>query len=133
MTTPFALLCERCGLTTTEAARYLEVDLETVRHWWSGEGTCPDQMIAQMRLLYRQISAIAEQAMQQFVNFNQTLGSPAEVEIGLVGDDAAAQRLGLPCVGAHRAVLGMVIARAHGTRFVLQADGSAVERLPRSD
>jgi len=133
MTTPFALLCERCGLTLAEAARYLEADPETVRGWWSGGTSCPDQVIGQMRLLYRQISVNAEQAMRQFVEFNQTQGSPAEVEIGVAPDDATAQRLGLPCIGAHRAMLGMVIARAHGTRFVLQAEDAAVERLPRSE
>jgi hypothetical protein len=119
MTTPFSLLCDRCGLSADEAARFLEVDAETVRLWSSGLQACPDADIAQMRLLYRQISVTAEQAMRHFVNFAQSQGSPAEVELGLAVDDAAAQRLGLPCVGAHRAVLGMVIARAHGTRFVL--------------
>jgi hypothetical protein len=120
------LLCDRCGLSVDEAARFLEVDAETVRLWSAGRQACPDAYIAQMRLLYRQISAMAEQAMRHFVNFTQTQGSPAEVELGLAKDDVAAQRLGLPCVGAHRAVLGMVVARAHGTRFVLVEQGAEI-------
>jgi hypothetical protein len=120
-TTAFALLCDRCGLTLTEAARYLETDEETVLGWSSGNLACSDHIIAQLRLLYRQISATAEQAMRRFASFTQNQGSPAEVEVGLVADDATAQRLGLPCIGAHRAALGMVIARSHGTRFVLLA------------
>ncbi len=125
MTTPFSLLCDRCGLSADEAARFLEVEAGTVQHWSSGEMACPDSFVAQLRLLYRQISATAEQAMRHFVNFSQSQGSPAEVELGLAVDDAAAQHLGLPCVGAHRAVLGMVIARAHGTRFLLVEQGAA--------
>jgi hypothetical protein len=125
MTTPFSLLCHRCGLSRAEAARFLEVDEATVEGWDSGKVACPDGFMAQMRLLYRQISAIAEQAMQHFVNFSKSQGAPAEVELGAAATDADAQRLGLPCVGAHHAVLGMVIARAHGTRFVLVAQTPA--------
>ncbi|HVJ36009.1 MAG TPA: hypothetical protein VND94_23090 [Terriglobia bacterium] len=121
--TVFALLCERCGLSADEAARYLEADPAAVAAWSSGAQACSDNIVAQLRLLYRQISVMAEQAMRQFVTFSQGQGSPAEVEISLAPDDAAAQRLGLPCMGAHRAVLGMVIARAHGTRFVLVGEG----------
>lgn len=124
--TVFALLCERCGLSADEAARYLEAEPAAVSAWSSGAQPCPDNAVAQLRLLYRQISVMAEQAMRQFVNFSQGQGSPAEVEISLAADDAAAQRLGLPCRGAHRAVLGMVIARAHGTRFVLATEGSQI-------
>lgn len=123
-TTAFALLCERCGLSLTEAARYLEADDETVQSWSTGELDCPDQVVAQLRLLYRQISVTAEKAMRRFAGYTQSEGSPAEVEVSLVTDDATAQRLGLPCIGAHRAALGMVIARAHGTRFVLATDGA---------
>ncbi|HVJ42293.1 MAG TPA: hypothetical protein VM639_12385 [Dongiaceae bacterium] len=124
--TVFALLCERCGLSTDEAARYLETDHATIADWSSGAQACSDNVIAQLRLLYRQISATAEQAMRHFVNFSQGQGSPAEVEISLAADDAAAQRLGLPCIGAHRAVLGMVVARAHGTHFVLAREGQQI-------
>ena len=131
-TTAFALLCDRCGLSLTEAARYLETDDETVRRWSGGDLACPDQVVAQLRLLYRQISVTAEQAMRRFAGFTQSDGSPAEVEITLVTDDATAQRLGLPCIGAHRAALGMVIARAHGTRFVLAAD-NATARPAKGD
>ncbi len=125
--TVFALLCDRCGLSTAEAARYLETDSATIRAWSSGAQSCSDNVIAQLRLLYRQISATAEQAMRHFVDFSQNQGAPAEVEISLAADDVTAQRLGLPCIGAHRAVLGMVIARAHGTRFLLVNDSSATE------
>lgn len=130
--TIFALLCERCGLSTDEAARYLEADSASIRAWSSGERPCADAVIAQLRLLYRQISATAEQAMRHFVNFSQGQGAPAEVEISLAASDAAAQRLGLPCIGAHRAVLGMVAARAHGTRFTVVAEdvASPPEALP---
>jgi hypothetical protein len=128
--TIFALLCERCGLSIAEAARYLETDSATIRAWSAGERPCTDAIIAQLRLLYRQISAVAEQAMRHFVDFSQGQGAPAEVEISLAASDAGAQRLGLPCIGAHRAVLGMVAARAHGTRFTVVAEDVAAENTP---
>ena len=117
--TPFSLLCDRCGLTSEATAVYLETTAELIALWSRDARSCPDHVIGQLRLLYRQISAFAEAAMRDFAELSRRQGAVAEVELRVAGDDEGARALGLPCVGAHRAALGMVIARAHGTRFVL--------------
>ena len=117
--TPFILLCERCGLSPRDAAGYLDTTDELIALWSRDHLSCPDHVIGQLRLLYRQISAVAEAAMRDFVELSRRQGAIAEVNLQVAADDEAARQLGLPCIGAHRAALGLVIARAHGTRFVL--------------
>lgn len=106
MTTAYALLLARCGLSLQEAAAFHDVRLDTVKSWSSGRNRAPDGVIAELRELYDRI----EDAAHQAVAVIERGGDSGEVELGLASDDAEAQSLGWPCVGAHKAVLGLVAA-----------------------
>lgn len=112
MTTTFALLCERCGLSSREAAGFLAVRDDTIKSWSSGRRTAPDGAIAQLRTLYAKIERAAGEAEALLAKLTAEQGSePEVVELGLSRDDAEAHALGWPCVGAHAAALGLAKAR----------------------
>jgi hypothetical protein len=106
MTTAFALLCARCGLSRREAARVLGVREDTVYSWSTGRNPAPPGVVAELRALYRRIEAAAAEALAQIGAEQQ----PEELTLALAADDAEAQALGWPSAGAHAAVLGLVIA-----------------------
>jgi len=104
--TPYALLLGACGLSYREAAALHGVRLDTVQSWSSGRRETPKAVLAELRLLHRQIErAVAEAAAMMVRQLPDT-----RVEIGYPADDAEAQALGWPCVGAWRAMAGRVIA-----------------------
>lgn len=106
MTTVFALLSDRCGLSIRGAASLLGVREDTVKSWRAGRNGAPPAVIGQMRALYTRMERAAVEAAAQIA---QT--PAAEIEMGLASDDHEAQSLGWPCVGVHAAVLGLVVAR----------------------
>jgi hypothetical protein len=107
--TPIALLIDRCGLSQREAAAALGVRIDTVKSWAAGRNPTPAGVITQLRELYCQIERAAAEALAQIAVLPQ---SPDLVELGISADDHEAQSLGFPCVGAHAAVLGLVVAGA---------------------
>lgn len=107
MITTFALLLQRCGLSHRETAAFLGVRLDTVNSWSSGRNPTPPGAIEELRRLYRRI----EHAAAQMITLRAQSGQLGGVELGLAGDDAEAQARGWPCVGAQRAMLGIVAAR----------------------
>ncbi len=108
MTTLAALLIGRCGLSHREAADVLGVRLDTVKSWSSGRNPMPPGAVDELRALYARIERTATEA----VAVVSKRGAGVDVvELGLAADDAEAQALGWPCVGAHAAALGVVAAR----------------------
>ncbi len=104
MTTAYALMLARCGLSHREAADLHRVRLDTVKSWACGRNPVPAGAQAELRRLYAQIGRAAEEALAVI---NAADGADA-VEIGLASDDHEARALGWPCVGAHSALLGLV-------------------------
>lgn len=105
--TAFALLIARCGFSHREAADFLSVRLDTVKSWSAGRNRAPAGAIADLRALHAKIERAASEALAVIAE-----QKPEEIELGIVADDHEAQGLGWPCVGAHAAVLGLVVARA---------------------
>jgi hypothetical protein len=129
--TTFALLCDRCGLSHREAAAFLGVRLDTVKSWSAGRNPAPEGVLAQLRGLYARIAQAAEQAIQ-VIEDNED--HPDELELGLAADDHEAQSLGWPCVGAHRAVLGLVAALCpDDIRVVIVPRGSTMATAGAAD
>lgn len=112
MTTAYALLLDRCGLSQREAAAFHGVRLDTVKSWSSGRNRAPAGAIEELRALYARIERAATEALAQIAALARSHCEPAEIELGLASDDHEAQALGWPCVGAHAAVLGLIAARA---------------------
>lgn len=108
MTTAYALLLARCGLSTGEAARLHGVRPDTTKKWSQGTRSAHPDAIDELRALYRQIEHAATDTLAQM---RRARPKPTAVELGLASDDHEAQQLGLPCVGAHEALLGLVAAR----------------------
>jgi len=109
--TLFALLLDRCGLSYREAADFLSMRLDSVKSCAVGRRTAPPGAIAELRALYRQIERAADEAVGDMRALIKKRGAPEEIELGIASDDHEAQSLGLPCVGAHAALLGLVAAR----------------------
>lgn len=106
--TPGALLIDRCGLSQREAATFLGVGLDAVKSWSIGRNRMSPAVQETLRDLYRRI----ERAAGETLIMLDAAPGDAEIELGFVADDAEAQDIGWPCVGAQRAMLGIVLARA---------------------
>ena len=112
MTTVFALLLGRCGLSHTDAAAFLGVRPDTVRSWSIGRNQTPDRVIAQLRALHARIERSAAEALDAIDAQAAARGEPGTIELGIASDAREAQDLGWPCVGAQAASLGLVVARS---------------------
>ncbi len=106
MITAFALLLDRCGLSIREAADYLSVRPDTVKSWSAGRNPAPAGAVAELRSLYQKIDRAARQALAEMAQAPEGI----DIEIGIAADDHEAGLLGLPCVGAHAALLGLIVA-----------------------
>ncbi len=105
MKTAYALLLDRCGLSSKEAATFHDASLDTVKSWSSGRNAAPENAVEDLRDLYITIQEMAYDAIDMIDQQN-----PEAVELEMARDDKEAQELGLPCVGAHLAALGIVTA-----------------------
>lgn len=105
MTTAYALLLNRCGLTHEDAAKIHDAKPEAVKNWAIGKKDAPEDAIEELRDLFQMIQIMAYDAVDMIEKQD-----PAGVELELARDDAEANELGLPCVGAHAAALGTVAA-----------------------
>lgn len=111
MTTLFALLCGRCGLSHREAAELLKVRLDTVKSWSSGRNRAGEGVIAELRALHAVIERAAAEMIATIEAARAGHGAADVIELGMAADDHEAQGLGWPCVGAQAACLGIVAAR----------------------
>lgn len=91
----------------------LGVRFDTVNSWSSGRRTPPEGVIRQLRDLYARIEQAASQGLAGYADAIAQLGdAPDAIELGLAADDAEAQSIGWPCVGAMAAAFGLIAARA---------------------
>lgn len=127
--TPFALLCGVCGLSHREAATFLGVRPDTVKSWSAGRNRTPDGVLAALRDLAHRIDRAAGEALALIAEHR-----PPEVELGYAADDAEAQSLGWPCVGAQAAAFGRIVAGLpDGVRVELVPRGSSVGTAAAAD
>lgn len=134
--TVFSLLCQVCGLSTREAAAFLNTRPDTVKSWSSGRRTPPETVLSELATLADQIDEAADnviEVIQSNVAVQQS--APDKIVMGLASDDHEARDLGLPCAGSHRALLGLVVARgmAEGYTFEIVPRGSTVETAAAVD
>lgn len=108
--TLYGLLRDRCGLSIAEAARYHGIGEQQVKDMSAGRKRTPSGIVVELRELYATIEAMAEGAIEQIEEIASQIGDAEEIEIGIASDDHEAQSVGLPCVGAHAAVAGLVAA-----------------------
>ena len=127
MLTPFALLLGRCGLSHREAAELLAVRLDTVKSWSTGRNRAPAGAITALRGIYARIDQAAAETLALIRQ-----QAPEEIEIGIATDDHEARSLGWPCVGAHAALAGLVVARC-GVPARIVPRGSTVATAAAAD
>lgn len=134
MTTIFRLLCEVCGLSQREAADFLDVPVNTVKKWWQGTRPANDGVLSELAGLAEKIDVAVTESLKVI---DGQAGTPGQgiIELGVVSDDAEAQTLGWPCVGAHRAVIGQIVAlgMAEGHKFEVVPRGSTVASAAAAD
>jgi len=125
MTTIFSLLCQVCGLSHRESADLFDVRIDTVKSWSAGRNGTPDAVLGELVNLADAIDAAADEAVREIeAQSGARGGEPEVIEIGLASDDHEAQSLGLPCVGAHRTLIALTVARGI-------AEGYAFDVVPR--
>lgn len=100
MRTLFAALREAAGLSTEDAAEFLEVRPGTVKDWGSGRRSAPPAILHQLRaLLARQEAELAELVAEW-----RAVGAPEVTEL-LLADNSEARARGWPTAGAYNVVL----------------------------
>ena len=122
MTTTYALLLDRCGLSHREAAEFHGVRLDTVKSWSAGRNGVPPGAIDELRALYAKIETAAAEAVALI-----RAQAAEDVELGLARDDGEARSLGWPCVGAQAASFGLAAARATIPVRVARGGAAAAE------
>ena len=129
MTTPIALLIDRCGLSQREAALVLGTRPDTVKSWCSGRNPTPPGALGELRALYGKIKRAAEEAVG---TIQRQAGDKAQIELAVASDDHEAQALGWPCVGAQEAMLGLVLAAVENPARIVPR-GSTVGTAAAAD
>lgn len=120
--TPFKLLTDYCGLSIREAADYLGVRLDTAKSWSVDRRTCPDTVLADLRMLVWRQEAAAEQALAVLASHPI---APDEIELGFPADDHEAKALGWPSVGAWKGMAARFVAGSP-VRVIMVPRGSTV-------
>lgn len=125
MTTSFDLLRRACGLSQQEAADFIGAHVSKIKKWCAGRATPSDPAIYDtLADLEAAIETAAAQAIVAVESELKGRAAPENIEIGYCVDAVEVRTLGFPCVGAHDAMLGRVIAR-------LTARGLTVKVGPR--
>lgn len=121
----FADLLGDCGLTRRDAAALFGIPAETVDRWCA-DGA-PRRAHDALTRLDRQIEAAAARTLTQLAAM-PIAERPGMIELGVAATDEEAHSLGLPCVGAHRALLGRIVigGTARGPAFAIVPRGGTV-------
>lgn len=135
MSTIFSLLCQVCGLSHREAADFLDARPDTIKAWGAGRRHAPPGVLDSLAGLAAQIDVAADVAVDLIREQSADHGGVGEIELGLASDDVEARDLGWPCVGAHRAVLALTVARGmeSGHTFEIVPRGSTVATAAAAD
>lgn len=100
-----------CGLSNREAAEFFGVSPSSIDKWRLSTRNPPPrgalEALADLHARQRKAAEAMFKIVQQQVKAH---GADGSIDLGFCSDDAEAQSLGWPCVGAHRAVLAMVAA-----------------------
>jgi hypothetical protein len=99
-----------CGLSQREAAEFHGVRIDTVKSWCGGRNRAPDGAIDELRKLFEKIDRAADNLIDTVDEISDKIGVAEEIEVGYASDDAEAQSLGWPCVGAQLASIGLAAA-----------------------
>jgi len=131
MTTMFKLVCDSCGLSIREAAKFLDVKLDTAKSWSSGRNTAPESMIDKLIELSVRIDVAAQEELLRIDEARAGEGIPERIELTIPLTDTEAQTLGWPCIGTHRAIIRRLIETApddivHRIALVPRASTKAV-------
>ena len=86
------------------------VSIDAVKSWSSGRSPAPADAIKDLRALWWKIRRTANRAIAA-IRESRAAGKGAEVVVGFPTDDAGAQVLGLPSLGAWRAVTAILVAK----------------------
>lgn len=129
--TPFAVLRQACGLSQREAANFLGHEkIGSVKQWETARAAGPG-VLRELAELARHIEATAARnltAMREII-----AGHDGPIEIGYPADDHEARELGMPCVGAWRAMLSRVLPHFDPARIVLVPRGSTPATAAAAD
>lgn len=107
-----ALLIQACGLSQPEAARFLNVRIDTVKSWFrQNPTTARAGILVELRALNEKQRKAAAEHIKAFTQLVATHGSPEEIDLALSSDDYEAQSKGWPCVGAERMAYAIVAAQ----------------------
>lgn len=107
----------------------LNVRIDTVKSWSAGRNRTPDGVLATLRDLAHRIDKAATEALALIAEHR-----PPEIELSYAVDDAEAQSLGWPCVGAQAAAFGRIVAGVpDGVKVVLVPRGSTTGTAAAAD
>lgn len=107
----YAALQDLCGLSNRESATLFNVSFSSIEKWRKGDrNLAPRGVIQALADLYAQQRKAAKAGLDITQEQIKAHGPKGAVPLGFCTDDAEAQSLGWPCVGAHRAMLGMLAA-----------------------
>jgi hypothetical protein len=132
MTTLYALLRNRCGLSLKEAAAFHDVHIHTVTSWSSGRNQAPASAIAELRELYYRMRTAVRYGIKEITERRHQFGLK-RIELAIASSDEHARELGLPCVGAHAAMLGMLAGRLTIETVIVPRDEPRTEDTARLD
>ncbi|WP_148293760.1 hypothetical protein [Azospirillum sp. B4] len=108
MTTTLRAALLACGLSTREAAEFLNVRQDTINKAINGKERTPDGWLYELRALNLRQRRAAQHALDQVAVLTKEQGAPVAVDYGVPVDDTEARHLGWPCIGAANAVASMV-------------------------
>lgn len=113
MTTSFSLLRNLTGLSSAQAAQFLEVSLDTVKSWNSGRNGAPDWALDDLRNLWRALERRADIGIEQLRATIQEQGFPPEqIEFGApMTDREAREELDLPFVSCFHTFVAIFMTR----------------------
>ena len=113
----------------------LRVRLDTIKCWTTGRRQAPQEVLAELAILAGRIDAAATKTVAQIDTMAAHHGAPDEIDLGLAGDDAEAQSIGWPCIGAQCASLGLIVSRgmSRGYRFRVSPRGSTIATAAATD
>jgi hypothetical protein len=97
------LLLSSTGLSQSEAARHLDVEDRTIRRWLDGDRDTPADVIEKMTALRDQMDIMAQRATKMIDEANATTAI-----VVYLRDADLPVSTGLPCAGAHRAMIRRV-------------------------
>ncbi|WP_412050254.1 hypothetical protein ACK6D9_00715 [Hoeflea sp. Naph1] len=114
--TKFGLLLKISGLSTVEAATFVNSSPDDVGGWSRGDHTAPDHVIEKIRHLIANQAQAADEALDIIEQHR-----PDQVELGYPLNDDEARSIGWPCLAAWKAM---------AARFVAECP-SPITLLPR--